>query len=146
MKLKSFLPSSVLALAAAVVIALPSLAQAKEWKTVTIALEGGFEPWNLTNPDGSLGGFEPELAHYLCAHMKVECKLISQDFDGMIASLQAGKFDVIMDSLSISEERKKAIAFSTPYARTPVAFVTLKSSPLANLPGTGTTDKGRCRW
>src|SRR6478609_5768109 len=89
--------------------------EAKDWTTVTIALEGAYAPWNLTNPDGTIGGFEAELAADLCARMKVECKLIAADWDGMIESLNAGKFDVIMDALSITEERKQVIAFSVPY-------------------------------
>lgn len=116
-------------------------AQAKEWTTVTIALEGAYAPWNLTNPDGTIGGFEAELAADLCARMKVECKLIAADWDGMIESLNAGKFDVIMDALSITEERKKVIAFSIPYAATPATFATVKGSSLDNLAGTGTTIK-----
>lgn len=127
-----------LALTAAVALScLAGAAQAKDWQNVTIALEGGYEPWNLTKPDGSLGGFEPELAADLCARMKVKCKLIAQDWDGMMAGLQAGKFDVIMDALSVTEERKKQIAFSQPYASTPAVFVSLKNSPLANIAGTG---------
>lgn len=115
--------------------------EAKDWTTVTIALEGAYAPWNLTNPDGTIGGFEAELAADLCARMKVECKLIAADWDGMIESLNAGKFDVIMDALSITEERKQVIAFSVPYAATPATFATLKDSGLANLAGTGTTIK-----
>ena len=118
-----------------------SSARAKEWKTVTIALEGSYEPWNLTKPDGTMTGFEPELAADLCRRMQVTCKLIAQDWDGMIAGLRAGKFDVIMDALGISPERQKVIAFSIPYANTPAGFATLKDGPLANLPGTGTTIK-----
>ena len=116
-------------------------AEAKEWKTVTIALEGAYEPWNLTKPDGTLGGFEPELAANLCARMHVACKLIAQDWDGMMAGLQAGKFDVIMDALSITPERQQQIAFSIPYAATPAGFAALKDGKLAKLPGTGTTIK-----
>lgn len=114
-------------------------ASAKDWTTVTIALEGAYEPWNSTKPDGMLDGFEPELAKDLCARMKVECKLIAQDWDGMMAALQAGKFDVIMDALSITPDREKVIAFSKPYANTPAGFAVTKSGALANLAGTGTT-------
>ncbi|MDQ0467237.1 transporter substrate-binding domain-containing protein [Labrys wisconsinensis] len=114
-------------------------ASAKDWTTVTIALEGAYEPWNSTKPDGTLDGFEPELAKDLCARMKVECKLIAQDWDGMMAALQAGKFDVIMDALSITPDREKVIAFSKPYANTPAGFAVTKSGALANLAGTGTT-------
>jgi len=128
-----------LALAAAIGFAAPvSTAQAKDWTTVTIGLEGAYEPWNMSKPDGTLDGFEPELAKDLCARAKLECKLISQDWDGMMAGLNAGKFDVIMDALSITEERKKEIDFSKPYARTAAGFAVLKSGPLANLPSTGT--------
>lgn len=128
-------------LTGALVCALIAVAPAVQAKSITIALEGAYEPWNLTKPDGTLGGFEPELASDLCARMKVSCKLMAQDWDGMMAALQAGKFDVIMDALSITPERQQQIAFSVPYANTPAAFATLKSGPLANMAGTGTTLK-----
>lgn len=137
MKVSSWLATA--ALAASIVLA--PAAHAKEWKTVTITLEGAYPPWNLTNPDGTLGGFEPELTEYLCKHMKVECKLVASDWDGMIPALNAGKFDVIMDALSITEERKQIIDFTIPYAHTHAAFATLKDSPLANAAGTGTVVK-----
>lgn len=46
-------------------------AQAKEWKSITIATEGSYEPWNLTLPGGKLGGFEPELMVDLCQRMAI---------------------------------------------------------------------------
>ncbi|WP_133645147.1 transporter substrate-binding domain-containing protein [Paraburkholderia flava] len=111
--------------------------QAKDWKTVTIALEGGYAPWNLTLPGGKLGGFEPELVANLCTRIKLQCNLVAQDWDGMIPGLQAGKFDVLMDAISITPEREKIIAFSRPYAATPATFAVTdtkilpKSSPTA---------------
>jgi len=120
-------------------LAMLTPAQAKDWKTVTITLEGAYAPWNLTNPDGSLGGFEPALAKVLCARMKVQCTLVASPWDGMIAALNAGRFDVIMDALAITEERKQTIAFSIPYAASPAAFVTATDSGVANIAGTGTT-------
>ncbi|KAA1007410.1 transporter substrate-binding domain-containing protein [Paraburkholderia panacisoli] len=107
-------------LGAATIFAAP--VQAKDWKTVTIALEGGYAPWNLTLPGGKLGGFEPELAANLCERAKLQCNLVAQDWDGMIPGLQAGKFDVLMDAVSITPEREKIIAFSRPYAATPATF------------------------
>jgi octopine/nopaline transport system substrate-binding protein len=133
MKLNAFAISGALALA---VLATP--AAAKDWKTVTITLEGAYAPWNMTNADGTLGGFEPELAKVLCERAKVECKLVASDWDGMIPALNAGKFDMIMDALSITEARKKVIDFTIPYAATPAGFATTKDSPLANAAGTGT--------
>ncbi|PCE21812.1 ABC transporter substrate-binding protein [Paraburkholderia acidicola] len=107
-------------LGASAVLAAP--VHAKDWKTVTIALEGGYAPWNLTLPGGKLGGFEPELVANLCARIQLQCNLVAQDWDGMIPGLQAGKFDVLMDAISITPEREKIIAFSRPYAATPATF------------------------
>ena len=132
------------AAAASILFMLAGAAQAKDWKTVVIGMEGAYEPYNLTDPSGKIVGFEPDLAMDVCARMKVECKIIAQDWDGMIPGLQAGKFDVIMDGMSITDERKKQIDFSIPYTQTPAAFATAKSSPLAKLAGKGinlTADK-----
>lgn len=134
MKLSAVLLSGMLA---AVAFANPILA--KDWTKATITLEGAYAPWNLTNADGTLGGFEPELAKVLCERAKIECTLVASDWDGMIPALNAGKFDVIMDALSITDERKQVIDFTIPYAATPAAFATAKDSPLANATGTGST-------
>ena len=109
-------------------------AEDKTWTKITIATEGAFPPYNLTKPDGTLDGYEIELAHYLCAHMKVECTIVPQAFDGMIPALDAGKFDAIMAGMSATEKRKEAIDFSISYGSTGQAFATLKGSDLENLP------------
>ncbi|MBM7046830.1 MULTISPECIES: transporter substrate-binding domain-containing protein [Rhizobium] len=136
MKFSAILLSGAVAAAAFVAPAV-----AKDWKAATITLEGAYAPWNMTNADGSLGGFEPELAKVLCERAKIDCKLVASDWDGMIPALNAGKFDVIMDALSITDERKQVIGFTVPYAATPAAFATAKDGPLANAAGTGTTIK-----
>ena len=97
--------------ASALFAALAVPASAKEWTDVTIALEGAYAPWNLTDANGKIVGFEPDLTEYLCAHAKLKCTLISQDWDGMITALNAGKLDVIMDALSITPERKEVIEY-----------------------------------
>lgn len=110
-------------------------AHAKEWSRVNIATEGSYEPWNLTLPGGKVSGFEPELMEVLCQRMKLECVLKVQNWDGMIASLNAGKFDVLMDAIVITEERKQVMAFSTPYARTPASFAAMDANILPGKPG-----------
>ena len=137
MKMKSLFLHGAMALA----LLVSPAAQAKDWKTVTVTLEGAYAPWNMTNADGTLGGFEPELMKILCDRAKLDCKLVASDWDGMIPALNAGKFDVIMDALSITDERKQVIDFTIPYAATPAAFATAKDSPLANAVGTGATIK-----
>ena len=112
------------------------LAQAdeKKWTKITIASEGAFAPYNFTRPDGSLDGYEIDLAKYLCARMKVGCTIVPQAFDGMIPALQAGKFDAIMAAMSATDKRKEVIDFSISYGNTGQTFATLEDSPLAALP------------
>lgn len=119
----------------ATLLASAGLAQAKDWTTVNIATEGSYEPWNTTLPGGKLSGFEPELMEVLCERLKLTCKLQVQNWDGMIASLNAGKFDMLMDAIVITEDRKKVVAFSVPYARTPASFLALKADLLPGKPG-----------
>src|SRR6516225_3480689 len=113
-------------------------AVAKDWKTVVIGMEGAYEPWNLTDSSGKIVGFEVDLANDVCKRAGVECKVIAQDWDGMIPGLKAGKFDVIMDGMAITDERKKEIDFSKPYAASPGSFLAPKDSPLAKTTGAGT--------
>ncbi len=106
-------------------------------KTIKIATEGAYAPWNLTGAGGKLEGFEIDLANDLCGRMKVKCEIIAQDWDGIIPALQAKKYDAIMAGMSITDERKKVIEFSNSYANSPNGFLVAKSSPLAKMPGTG---------
>src|SRR5689334_14184958 len=106
-------------------------------RTVKIAVEGAYAPWNFTGAGGKLEGFEVDLANDLCNRMKVKCEIVAQDWDGMIPALNAKKFDAIMDAMTITDERKKVIAFSDRYADSPNGFLVAKDSPLAKMPGTG---------
>src|SRR3954451_14128996 len=92
---------------------------AAQEKTVKIATEGAYAPWNFTGAGGKLEGFEIDLANDLCARMKVKCEIVSQDFEGVIPALNAKKYDAIMAGMNITDERQKAIGFSRAYASGP---------------------------
>jgi octopine/nopaline transport system substrate-binding protein len=106
-------------------------------KTVKIATEGAYAPWNFTGAGGKLEGFEVDLANDLCRRMKVTCEIVAQDWDGIIPALNAKKYDAIMAGMSITEERKKVIDFAGPYVNGPNGYMVAKDSPLAKMPGTG---------
>lgn len=128
---------TMIAIIATTLAAGAAYAQSKPTE-IKIATEGAYEPWNFTGPDGKLQGFEIDLANDLCGRMKVKCTIVAQDWDGLIPSLNAKKFDAIMASMIVTPKRLEVISFSKPYASTAAAFMVQKDGPLANLPGTGT--------
>lgn len=109
--------------AALVLTAVVASAQAPDWKKIRIGVEGAFPPFSQLGTDGKLKGFDIDIANALCAEMKAECVLAQQDWDGMIPALNARKFDAIIASMSITDERKKQVAFSDKYYQTPARFV-----------------------
>jgi octopine/nopaline transport system substrate-binding protein len=102
-------------------------------KAISIGSEGAYAPWNFTTADGKLDGFEIELANDLCARMKIECTFVAQDWDGLIPSLQVGKFDVIMAGMFITPKRLEIMDFTQPYAVDPGGFAVAKDSELGKL-------------
>jgi len=121
----------LIAVAALAVTMIGGPAVAKDYKSIKVATEGAYAPWNFKDSAGNLVGFEPDLVVDLCKRMGVQCTVVEQAWDGIIPSLQAGKYDAIMAGMSITDKRKKVITFSRAYAATPAKFVVTKSSPSA---------------
>ncbi len=130
--------AKAVAFALAVMAAAGGVAQAKDYKKIVIATEGAYPPYNMHSPDGKLIGFEIDLGDDLCKRMDIQCTWVSQDWDSMIPALNAGKFDAVMDGMSITPQREKVIAFSIPYTQSPTTFLVPKDSSLAKMPDTGT--------
>lgn len=105
-------------------------ANAQEPLKLTIASEGAYPPFNFIQPDGKLSGFDVDIAQALCDEMKAECTFVTQEWDGAIPALQAGKFDAFIASMSITEERKKQVDFSNKYYNTPPGVAAAKDTDI----------------
>ena len=92
-------------------------------EVLRIGTEGAYAPFNYTNADGSLGGFDVEIANALCADMKVTCEITAQDWDGIIPGLKAGKYDAIIAAMSVTPERSQQVAFTDPYFSNTLVFL-----------------------
>ena len=101
---------------------------AKDWKKIRVGTEGAYPPFSFITPEGELAGFDIDIAKAVVKAAGAEIELIAQDWDGIIPALLARKYDCIIASMSITEERKKKVAFSNKYYNTPARFVAKKGS------------------
>ena len=93
-----------------------------------IGTEGAYAPFNYTNADGTLGGFDVEIANAICDDLQMTCEIIAQDWDGIIPGLKAGKYDAIVAAMSVTPERAKQVAFTDPYFSNALVFLAKKDS------------------
>jgi polar amino acid transport system substrate-binding protein len=129
------------AVLAAMVIASPTGTLARDWPAVRIATEGAYPPFNITDADNKLAGFEVEIGRALCEHMKAECVFVQEDWDNLIRGLRRDRFDAIMASMEITDERRQRIAFSKRYYRTPPVFMVRTDTDITDISPDGLKDR-----
>ncbi len=101
-----------------------SFAQGKDLK---VAIDPTYEPFTFKTADGKPTGFDVDIANALCEQIKRKCVFVEQAWDSMIPGLLAKKYDVIISSMSITEDRLKQIDFTDKYYNTPSRVVLKKS-------------------
>jgi polar amino acid transport system substrate-binding protein/arginine/ornithine transport system substrate-binding protein len=126
--------TKILASVIAAALAL-SVGAAQAGENLRIGVEGAYPPFSWKEADGTLKGFDIEIALALCEKMGRECELVEQDWDGIIPALLAQKYDAVVASMSITEERKKRVDFSSKYYNTPAKFVAAKDADFDDTPG-----------
>lgn len=93
-----------------------------------IGTEGAYPPFNEIDNTGKAVGFDLDIAHALCEKMGAECSVVTSDWDGIIPALNTRRFDFIVASMSITDERKRAVDFTDPYYTNKLQFVAPKDS------------------
>ncbi len=112
--------------AAAMLAATAAGAQEK----LRLGTEGAYPPFNFFDSSGKVTGFDVEIGQALCAKMGAECEVVAQDWDGIIPGLLAKKYDFIIASMFITDERKQQVAFSEPYYKAAMTHVAPRDSGL----------------
>lgn len=112
-------------LAAAATLVFSANAMAAE--KLKMGIEAAYPPFNSKDASGQVVGFDKDIGDALCAKMKVECEVVTSDWDGIIPSLLAKKYDFIVSSLSITDERKQAVDFTDRYYSNKLQFIAPKN-------------------
>ncbi len=97
------------------VVFVPDAAFGAEPKTFTVALTGKYPPFSFYDREGNLAGFDVDVSRAVAEKMGMELRIVTTEWDGILAGLLAGKFDAIIGSMAITEERRKQVSFSRPY-------------------------------
>jgi arginine/ornithine transport system substrate-binding protein len=98
-------------------------APASQWPELRVAIDPTYKPFTYKTEAGEPAGFDVDIAKALCDELKSQCVFVEQAWDGMIPGLQAKKYDAIISSMSITEERKQAVDFTGKYYNTPSCVV-----------------------
>jgi len=112
----------ILAAAASLVLSTHVLAD-----PLRMGIEAAYPPFNSKDASGNVVGFDRDIGDALCAKMKVECEVVTSDWDGIIPALNAKKFDFLVSSMSITDERKQAVDFTNPYYSNKLQFIAAKN-------------------
>ena len=111
-------------------LAFATLAGGVQAETLRLGTEGAYPPFNYVTPEGKVEGFDVEIGQELCKRIGAECEVVAQDWDGIIPGLLAKKYDFIIASMFITEERKKQVSFTEPYYMAAMTHVVPKESEI----------------
>lgn len=99
------------------------LAQIQEKGEITIATEGTWSPWTYHDEDDQLVGFDIEVAQAIADKLGVKANFIEGEWDGLLAGVTSGRYDIMANGVEIDEDRTETYDFSTPYAYIRTAII-----------------------
>ena len=104
------------------------LSQIQANGTITVAMEGTWAPWTYHDESDNLVGYYVEVATKIAEKLGVEPKFVDGEWDGLLAGLDAGRYDIMVNGVDITPERAEKYDFSTPYAYNRTAVITQKDN------------------
>jgi len=105
-------------------------AHAQDPKTLRFGVEASYPPFESKTPSGDLQGFDIDIGNAVCQKLQMKCVWVENSFDGLIAALEARKFDAINSAMNITAKRKQSIDFTPPVYVVPIVMVAKRGAPL----------------
>ncbi len=96
--------------------------------TIIVAMEGTWAPWTYHNEADELVGYDVEVAKAIAEKLGVEAEFVEGEWDGLLAGLSAGRYDIMVNGVDIDPERQETYDFSTPYAYNRTAVIVADSN------------------
>ncbi|NHB92140.1 amino acid ABC transporter substrate-binding protein [Photorhabdus cinerea] len=93
-----------------------------------IATEGAYSPFTYHDASSALTGFDVDIGREIARRLNVEPAFIEGKWDGLIAGLDAGRSDAVINQIAITPERKKKYDFSIPYITSQAVLITHKDN------------------
>ena len=102
---------------------LDHLGRIKESGVITVAMEGTWAPWTYHDEKDVLTGYDVDVASAIAQKLGVKASFVEGEWDGLFAGLDAGRYDIVVNGVDITEERSQKYNFSTPYAYNKTAII-----------------------
>ncbi|MFM0503496.1 ABC transporter substrate-binding protein [Paraburkholderia caffeinilytica] len=112
-------------------VAIPAMSGACAAATLRFGTDPSYPPYEYKLPDGRLAGLDIDIGNAMCAAANVKCEWVESSFDGLIAALQARKFDAINASMAPTAARRAVMDFTQPVYAADIRLVAARGSRLA---------------
>ncbi|CAM2845585.1 transporter substrate-binding domain-containing protein [Paenibacillus sediminis] len=99
------------------------LEQVKAAGVLKVGMMGTYPPYNFLNDKKEMDGFDADIAKEIAKRLGVKVEFVAQEFSGMIAGLQAKKFDAVISQMTITPDRQKQMDFTEPYITNEVRII-----------------------
>ena len=141
---------------AAMVMAVGSTSMAEEKKTLKVAMECGYAPYNWTQPTDENGavqiadsteyayGYDVMMAKHIAEELGYELQIVKLDWDSLVPAVQSGTVDCVIAGQSITSERLEMVDFSEPYYYASIITLTKADSAYAEAKGVADLKGATC--
>ncbi len=99
------------------------LSQIKEKGEITIAMEGTWAPWTYHDESDTLVGYDVEVGQYIADYIGVKATFIEGEWDGLLAGIESGRYDLMINGVTVDDNRREKYTLSEPYAYDHTAVV-----------------------